>query len=245
MARASAVVVLLVALAGCGGDEPVTRPPPTPLDPATTGTITGTVTFDGRPPAMGTLNMASEAQCAAAHAGPVPTGDVLVKDGKVENAFVWIKDGLGDRVFPLPTAPVVIDQKGCVFTPRVAGAQTGQPIHFLNSDPLLHNVHSTPAEAKSWNLSLSKQGVQREVRVAKPEVMIPMQCDVHPWMRGYLGVLSHPYFAVTGADGKFVLPNVPAGQYVVGSWHERFGTREARVAVTAQETKDVGFAYGN
>jgi plastocyanin len=234
-----------VALAGCGGDEPVTRPPPTPLDPAATGRITGTVAFTGQPPAMGTLNMASEPQCVAAHSGPVPTGDALVKDGRVENAFVWIKDGLGNRVFPLPSAPVVIDQKGCVFTPRVAGAQTGQPIHFVNSDPMLHNVHSTPSEAKGWNISLSKQGVQREVRVAKPEVMIPMKCDVHPWMRGYVGVLDHPYFAVSGADGTFSLPNVPAGDYVVGSWHERFGTREARVTVGAKETKDVGFAYGN
>jgi hypothetical protein len=137
----------------------------------------------------------------------------------------------------------VIDQKGCLFTPRVAGAQTGQPIHFVNSDPLLHNVHSTPSEAKGWNLSLSKQGVQREVRVAKPEVMIPMKCDVHPWMKGYVGVLDHPYFAVTGPDGRFTLPNVPAGEYVVGAWHERFGVREARVTVGAKETKDVGFAY--
>jgi hypothetical protein len=109
---------------------------------------------------------------------------------------------------------------------------------------LLHNVHATPNEVKGWNISLSKQGVQREIRVAKPEVMIPLKCDVHPWMRGWLGVLDHPYFAVTGADGAFTLPNVPAGDYVVGSWHERFGTREARVTLVAKETKDVAFAYG-
>jgi len=236
-------VALLVLLAGCGGDEMPTRPPPTPLDPASTGTITGTVTFAGPPPPMGTLNMASEPQCTAAHRGPVPTGDALVKDGKVENAFVWIEDGLGSRVFPQPTAPVVVDQKGCVFTPRVVGAQTGQPIRFVNSDPMLHNVHSTPSEAKGWNVSLAKQGVEREVRVAKPEVMIPLRCDVHPWMRGWIGVLDHPYFAVTGPDGKFALPFVPAGEYVVASWHERFGRREARVTVGAKETKEVAFAY--
>src|SRR5262249_11292399 len=159
--------------------------------------------------------------------------------------FVYIKSGLGTRVFPLPSSPVEIDQKGCVYTPRVAGAQTGQTIEFVNSDPIMHNVHSTPADVKSWNLNLPKQGVEREVKVAKPEVMIPMKCDVHPWMRGYLGVLDHPYFAVTGADGKFTLPNVPAGEYVVASWHEKFGTKEQSVTVAAKETKDIGFAYGN
>jgi len=243
MSRVSALVVAAFLFVACGGGEAPSRQGATPVDPATAGTITGVVAFVGTPPAMGTLNMASEAQCAAAHPGPVSAGDALVKDGKVENAFVYIKDGLGKRVFPAPSGVVEIDQKGCLYTPRVAGAETGQVIRFVNSDPLLHNVHSSPSQTSAWNFSMAKQGVTREITVAKPEVMIPMRCDVHPWMRGWLGVLDHPYFAVTGPDGRFTLPNVPAGDYVVASWHERFGTKEAHVTVAAKETKDVGFAY--
>lgn len=244
MSHASAVVALVVVLAACGGgDEAPSRAGAQPVDPATAGTITGTVTFSGQPPAMGTLNMSSEAKCSAAHPDPVPTGDALVKDGKVENAFVYVKEGFGSRVFPAPTGTVTIDQKGCLYSPRVVGAETGQTIRFVNSDPLLHNVHSAPTQGSAWNFSMSKQGVEREITVAKPEVMIPMRCDVHPWMHGWLGVLDHPYFAVTGPDGRFTLANVPAGEYVVASWHERFGTREARVTVAAKETKEIGFAY--
>jgi plastocyanin len=238
------LAILLLVLAGCGGgagsecDAPRT---PSPLDRASTGTIAGTVTLAGTPPSMATLRMTAE--CAAQHPAAVPTGDVVVHDGRVENAYVYIKDGLGERVFAAPAEPVVIDQVGCVYRPHVVGVQTCQPITFKNSDSFLHNVHGTPTVSSQWNFSMGVQGSTRTVRIPKPEVPVEVRCDVHPWMRAYVAVSAHPYFAVTGADGRFVLRDVPAGDYLVASWHERFGTRETRVTLGAKDTKDLAFAY--
>ncbi|HYR96012.1 MAG TPA: carboxypeptidase regulatory-like domain-containing protein [Candidatus Binatus sp.] len=240
-----AVVLLLPIAAACGRSQSGCETPrtATPLDRAVAGRITGSVRFDGTPPPMKPITFGGDPQCAANHAGPVLSGDAIVHDGRVENAFVYVKDGLGDRVFAAPDTPVTIDQAGCLYTPHVAGTQTCQPVQFVNSDPVLHNVHGTPSHSPPWNFGMAVRGSQRSVRVPSPEVMIDVRCDVHPWMRAYLGVLDHPYFAVTGADGQFTLADVPPGEYVVASWHERFGTREARVTVGAREAKDVSFTY--
>jgi plastocyanin len=239
-------VVALAALAfgacGGGGACPPARTP-TPLDHATTGTITGDVRFDGTPPAMTTLSFSADAACAAQHPVAVPSGDALVHGDRVENAFVYLKEGLGDRVFPVPAAPVTIDQQGCLYRPRVTGAQVCQPVVFLNSDPTAHNVHGTPQQSSSWNFSMGVKGSERTTRVDKPEVMVSVRCDVHPWMQGWLGVLDHPYFAVTGPDGRFALKDVPPGDYVVAAWHERFGTREARVSLAPSGQQEVTFTY--
>jgi hypothetical protein len=245
MRAAHAIVVGLLVLVGCGGRAVRCGDgrPPTPLDHAEAATLTGTVTFTGTPPAMKPLPLAGVPQCAALHSGPVLSGDALVHDGKVENAFVWIKDGLGDRVFAPPETPVTIDQAGCIYKPHVAGAQVCQPIEFLNSDAMLHNVHGTPTQSPPWNFGMSRQGGRQTIRIEKPEVMVPVRCDVHPWMQAFIGVVAHPYFQVTGADGRFRLADLPPGDYVVAAWHERFGTREARVSVGARETKDVELGY--
>jgi hypothetical protein len=239
------LALALCLLAACGRDESACSTPrtPTPLDPAATGTIAGTVTFAGPPPAMKPVALGGDPQCARQHQGQVLAGDALVHDGRVENAFVYVKDGLGARVFAVPETPVVVDQVGCLYQPHVAGAQTCQPIEFVNGDPTLHNVHGTPGRSAPWNFGMALQGSKRRIRVDSPEVMIPVTCDVHPWMRAWLGVLPHPFFAVTGADGRFALRGVPAGEYVLAAWHERFGTREARVTVGAGETKEVAFAF--
>jgi hypothetical protein len=240
----AALGLLFIALAGCGGggstacDAPRT---PTPLDEATTGTISGAVTFTGTPPTMAPLRMSGE--CTAQHKTAVTVGDALVHDGKVENAFVYIKDGLGDRVFAVPAAPVLIDQVGCLYRPHVVGAQTCQAITFRNSDSFLHNVHGTPKVSSQWNFSMAVKGSMRTIKPEKPEVPVEVRCDVHPWMRAWIGVVDHPYFAVTGSDGEFSLRNVPPGDYVVASWLERFGARETRVTLGAKDTKDVSFAY--
>lgn len=240
---AVSAVLLLGVLAGCGGGDAPAARTPTPLDHATTGTIAGVVSLEGTPAAMSELRLGSDPGCAAQHQGPVLAGDALVHDGHVEDAFVWLKEGLGDRVFAVPAEAVKVDQKGCLYHPRVVGAQVGQAVAFVNSDPLLHNVHGTPAAARGWNFGLPVQGARRTIRVDKPEVMISLRCDVHPWMQGWLGVVDHPYFAVTGADGRFTLRDVPPGDYVVGAWHERFGTREARVSLPPHGAAEASVAF--
>lgn len=214
----------VAAIACGGGQEAAPRREPTPLDASTTGTIRGTVRFDGPVPAMSEISFGSFAECAAVHDGPVLTNDALVHDGTIENAIVYIADGLGDRVFAIPEQPVHIDQRGCLYEPRVVGAQVGQAIEYRNSDRVLHNVHGKPEASSGWNFALSRQGSQRTLRIDHPEVAVSVRCDLHPWMQGWIGVFDHPYFAVTGADGAFALENVPPGTYVVAAWHERLGT---------------------
>jgi plastocyanin len=237
----AALVVSLTLGCGGGGDTQTPAKAATPIDPATTGTITARVTLDGTPPPMQELTMGSFADCRKLHEGEVLAGDMLVHDGKVQNAFVWIQDGLGDRVFATPTEKVVMDQQGCLYVPRVAGAQVGQPVEFLNGDAMLHNVHGTPKANSGWNVALSRKGAERTLTFDKPEIMISVRCDLHPWMQGWLGIVDHPYFGVTGADGMVTLKNVPAGDYTVGVWHERFGQQSAKVTVAPQQTAQTTF----
>ena len=235
--------LLLVTGCGGGGDGRCATPrTATPIDPATAGAITGTVTFDGAPPAMDELRLTGE--CASRHSGPVPTGDLIVHDGHLANVFVYVSDGLGARTFAVASTSVTIDQKGCLYEPHVIAAQTCQPIRFVNSDAFLHNVHGTPSQSPAWNFGMSVRGSERTVKIDHPEVMVEVRCDVHPWMHAYIGVLDHPYSAVTGPDGRFALNGLPPGDYVVRAWHERLGTRDSKVSIAAGETKDVAFAYG-
>jgi hypothetical protein len=237
------LALALCLLAACGRDESACNAPRTvtPLDPAATGTITGTVTFAVPPPAMKPVALGGEPQCAIQHQGPVLAGDALVHDGKVENAFVYVKDGLGTRTFAVPETPVTIDQVGCLYQPHVAGAQACQPIEFVNGDPTLHNVHGIPGRSAPWNFGMALQGSKQRIRIESPEVMIPVTCDVHPWMRGYLGVLPHPYFAVTGADGKYSLEGLPPGSYLVEAWQEALSRGTAPVALGEGESKTADF----
>lgn len=240
-----AVASLLALAVGCAGGDapPAPARQPTPLDLATTGTIAGSVRFDGTPPAMQPVRFGSFAECAAQHPGPVLANDALVRDGRVENAFVYVSDGLGDRVFAIPDAAVEMDQQGCLFVPRVIGAQVGQLVKFLNGDPAVHNVHGRLRGASGWNFVLSRRGASREIRIDRPEVMVSVRCDLHPWMQGWVGVVDHPYFAVTGPDGAFRLANVPPGTYTVTAWHERFGTRSQQVTLAERGAAEATLTF--
>jgi plastocyanin len=236
---ARAAVAAFVVLAACGGEAPLPARAPTPLDHATTGTIAGEVRLDGDVPAMAKIEFGAFNECATQLRGPVLAGDVLVHDGRVENAFVYVKRGLEERVFAIPSEPVEIDQTGCLFRPRVTGARVGQTIRFVNGDPLLHNVRGKPTASAGWNLSLGRPGSAREVRVDRPEVAVSIRCDLHPWMQSWIGVVDHPYFAVTDREGRYRLDDVPPGDYTVAVWHERLGTQESAVTVASKGTADV------
>jgi plastocyanin len=237
--------IFLIFCTACGEKESA-KPArqPTPLDLSTTGTISGQVRFDGLVPEQTVLQLGGWSECAAQHPGGNPrAGDILVNAGKLQNAVVYVKEGLGDRVFAVPTEQVTIDQKGCVFLPRTAAIRVDQPLHFLNSDPIAHNVRGLTKVARSWNFSLGVKGAARTITVDKPEVMIELKCDIHPWMRAYVGVFDHPYFTLSGADGQFTLKDLPPGEYIIEAWHERFGTRSQKVSLGAKETKDIVFTF--
>jgi len=215
----------------------------TPVDPATAGTVRVEVRYDGAVPTPKVIDMRSAPQCAAAYTAPVYDQSLLVADGSLANAVVWIKSGLEHWVFAPPAAPVVIDQQGCVYQPHVAAAMVSQPVQFTNSDPDPHNVHGRPTVLAQWNFMMSRQGATRTLTFDKPEVAVPLGCDIHPWMSAYLAVLPNPYFGVTPANGTVTLTQVPPGEYVVAVWHEKLGSREQRVVVTPSGSARVQFAF--
>ena len=243
----AAVVILALAAAACGGSqsEPAGPPPPTvsPVDQATAGNIAGRVTFEGTAPKPQPIRMDSDPNCAQQNAGATDQPVMAGANGALQNVFVYVKDGLGDLRFPVPSAPVVLDQKGCVYAPRVLGVQAGQPLEIANSDPTLHNVHAVPMTNQEFNMGYPIQGMKHTHTFSTKEVMVPFKCDVHGWMRAWVGVLDHPYFGVTGADGSFTLEGLPPGTYTVEAWHESLGTQTQTVTIGAKESKDVAFTF--
>jgi plastocyanin len=249
MLRLSALLLALAA-AACGGGSPQREsnapPPPTvnPVDPATAGTIAGRVTFAGTAPKPQPIRMDSDPNCASG--GPAGTDETVVvgTNGTLQNVFIYVKDGLGDLRFPVPAQPVVLDQKGCRYVPHVLGAQVGQQVEVRNSDATLHNVHAVPMSNREFNTGQPIQGMKHTHTFSTKEVMVPFKCDVHGWMRAYIGVLDHPYYAVTAADGSFTLKGLPPGTYTVEAWHESLGTQTQMVTIGASETKsDVAFTF--
>jgi plastocyanin len=243
------LVLLSTLLVGCGGGTSeeaapaASGPIANPVDPATAGNVTGKVTFEGTPPKTATFRMDSDPNCGQ----PGTTGSdetVLVGEGgALQNVFIYVKDGLGDLKFPVPSTPVVLDQKGCRYTPHVVGVQVGQGFEVLNSDPTLHNVHALPTANREFNTGQPLAGMRHNHTFSTREVMVPFKCDVHPWMRAYIGVLDHPYFGVTGADGTYMLTGLPPGTYTVEAWHEKLGTQTQMVTIGAKESRDVAFTF--
>lgn len=240
-------------MVGCGGGNRATEEktssaapvaPSTPIDPATAGEITGQVSFTGKPPANVLIDMSAEPPCRKAHQGPVYNEEVLVGDnGGLQNVFVYVKTGLENRTFPVPTEPVVLDQRGCIFHPRVQGLMVGQEFDVINSDPANHNVHPIPVDNREWNRSMAPGAEKLVQHFTRPEVMIPVRCNVHPWMWGYLGVVSHPFFAVTDNKGSFSIKGLPPGEYTIEAWHEKYGKSEQKVTIGPKESKPIQFAF--
>ena len=238
-------LVAALGAAACGGGEksaPAPAAPVTnPVDPATAGAVTGKVTFMGTPPPAEPIKMSSDPRCVNPDA---KTEAVMVAgDGSLQNVFVYVKDGLGTLKFPVPTTPLVLDQKGCQYRPHVFGVQAGQTIEILNSDMTLHNIHAWPQTNQEFNLGQSLQGMKDTHVFTTQEIMVPFRCDVHKWMNSFVGVVAHPFFAVTGADGAFELKGLPPGTYTIEAWHEKFGTKTASVTIGAKESKDVPFTF--
>ena len=243
---------LLLFLAACAPAPKPAEPKPVEpktasyqVDPTTAGVIRGAIKFTGKKPAAKVISLDADAQCVKLHPGGTITeeGVVLGSNGAVGNAFVYLKSGLEGKQFAPPTEPVVIDQKGCWFAPRVIGMQTGQPLKVTNSDPVTHNIHPQPQKNRDWNQSQAPEDPPLLRKFTAPEIMIPVKCNVHYWMRAWIGVLDHPYFAVTAADGSFEIRNVPPGNYTVAVWQEKLGAEEQPVTLAPAAKTDLTFTF--
>jgi plastocyanin len=210
------------------------------------GTINGTITFAGKTPALKPLAMDADPACAKIHAGkPAPNEMLVLGSGNtMGNILVWVSKGLpAGKTFPAPKNPVTLDQKGCTYVPHVMGIMVGQAYRILNSDGILHNIHTLPKINKSFNRAMPATLKETSTTFEKPENVFQIKCDVHPWMSAFIGVFTHPFFSATRADGKFSIAGLDAGTYEITAWHERLGTQTASITIGANETKTQDFKF--
>jgi hypothetical protein len=236
---------------GSASSEPASSPAGDQGGGAASGgsaaTLSGSVNLAGVAPERNPLKITGDAVCSQQHAdSPALSENVIVNDtGMLKNVFVYVKNGLEGQEFDTPEEPIVIDQKGCMYTPHVFGMMANQELKILNSDPTLHNIHALPKTKgnKEFNVGMPRQGMEIKKTFAEPEVMVRIKCDVHPWMSSYAGVTSHPYYAVSGGDGGFRIADLPAGQYTIEAWHEKYGTQTQTITVGDAPTVEVNFTF--
>lgn len=207
------------------------------------GTVQGHVRLSGPPPGNAIIRMGVDPRCSQMNAGKRVVQETVVTstDGGLANVFVNVT-GPFPQSLP-PAEPVTIDQRRCIYSPRVVGARVGQTLEFRNGDETLHNVHSLSIKDNDFNIAQPLKGMVYKFKLTKEEVLLHVKCDVHRWMTAYIGVVDHPYFAVSDEGGAFTIAGVPAGTYTLQVWHERYGPLIERVTVRAGETTTVDFAY--
>ncbi len=250
------VLALAVIPAACGGGNQEqapassgsaagggTEPAAASVDPATAANITGTIKLEGDAPKPDAIKMNADPVCMREGKGQTTEFVVTGDGGALQNVFVYVKDGLGNRTFSAPQQAVVLDQKGCHYRPHVFGVMVGQPLEVVNSDPTLHNIHAMPKSNQEFNTGQPIQGMKFNHTFTAKEVMVPFKCDVHGWMNAYAGVLEHPFFATTDDSGKFEIKGLPPGDYTIEAWHEKLGTQEQKITVGAKESKEANFAF--
>jgi plastocyanin len=242
----------LVLLAGCGKKEsaegqPDATPtasapaaaPATPIDPATVASISGTVKLDGEAPKAAKIDMSQDPACKGTNVAE----NVMTSGGHLANVFVYVKEGLGSRTFDVPKEAITLDQSGCKYHPHVLGVVVNQTIKIVNSDPTTHNIHPTPKDNREWNESQPPSAAPLEKTFAREEIMLPVKCNQHPWMRMFVNVTKSPFFAVTGPDGKFEIKGLPPGDYTIAFVQEKMGEQDVKVTLAAKDSKTVDATF--
>lgn len=228
-----------------GENQSEATPNYTQIDLNTSGTISGTVHFAKKLPPAVQIDMAQDPAC---NLGPSNYSEQYVgKNGGLQNVFLYVKDGLGNKVYEAPATPVVIDQKGCRYTPHVVGVMVGQQMRFTNGDSTMHNIHAVPTVGGNQTIDISQPpngGVDTRV-FSQPELMIPIRCNNHPWMQAFINVSANPFFAVSDETGHFEIKGLPPGTYTVVADHEELGQQTATVTVGSKQTVAHDFTYGN
>lgn len=251
--RATVVLLTSLFLISCGGkkdDTASSATSPAGSDSAASApigdaTVSGSVKFTGAKPKAKKIQMTADAYCKTVHSTSVDAEDVVVNpNGTLKNVYIYVKSGLAAGLtFAAPKEEAVLDQKGCMYSPHVIALQANQPLVIKNSDGVLHNINARPKNNPGFNIGQPVKEMKTTKTFPNPEVMIPIKCDVHPWMGGYIGVQAHPYAAVSNDSGSFSLKNLPAGTYEIEAWHEVYGKSTQSVTVGAKEEKNVTFTF--
>jgi hypothetical protein len=249
----SAVLVLALTFAGCGGGGggEAKKAEEAPASDAKAyqptgeeGKVSGKVSLQGDPPKYKPLTMDADAVCAKKHSGPVyPEAVVKNSNGTLRNVFVYVKGGLEGKSFAVPSDAVTLDQDGCIYKPHVLGIQARQNLKVVTSDNTAHNIHPMPKFNREWNISQAPGADPIIQSFSRPETSIFVKCNQHPWMRAYIHVLSHPFYAVTGDDGSFEIKGLPPGKYELEAVHEEYGAMTQAVDVAAKGAATSDFTY--
>lgn len=210
---------------------------------APAGSLGGKVKFEGTLPKTLPISMRSDPSCAAEHPRPVHSQDVMSgQNGTLANVIVFVSQGVDEHAYDVPQTPALMEQKGCLYEPHVLAMRAGQTLRVVNADKTTHNIHPMPANNREWNKAQTP-GQPIEEKFAREEVSIPVKCNIHPWMHSYIAIFKHPFFAVTGQDGRFELRNLPPGEYTIEAWHEKLGTMTQHVKIAEGDNKTVDFTF--
>jgi len=247
------MLVAALALAGCGSkdDEDLTaggnsgggNASSAAAAPTGTASIAGKVTLSGKAPIAAKIAFDADPVCKSQHASSVNDETVIADaKGNLANVFVYVKDGAPSTA--APSTPVVLTQHGCMYNPHVFGIQVGQPLQIVNDDSTLHNIHCLAVVNDGFNVGQPTQGMKTEKKFAKSEVLVKFKCDVHGWMHCVAGVVTNPYYSVSGTDGGFKISSLPAGSYTVVAVHEKYGeSQPQKIDVKDGEAKSVNFTF--
>ena len=209
------------------------------ISSALSGSLSGRVNFDGKPPKNKTLRMDADPVCGSSHKEPVfRQSFILNKEGYLKNVMVYLKDVKYDG--KIPETPAILDQNGCMYSPHVQGMMAGQELLIKNSDATLHNIHAMPTVNSEFNFAMPKVVKEKAIRIDKPEHAMYIKCDVHPWMKSYISIFNHPYFSVTDDTGHYQIENIPSGTYEVIAWQEKFRDKETKEWKTLSASATIG-----
>ena len=199
------------------------------------GAIAGRVSFSGTAPPPQRVKLSADPRCAATHKDGLERQPVKVKDGGLADVLVYVKSGI-NGLYSGPAEPFLLDQVGCEYHPSMIVVMVGQPLRIRNSDDTLHNIHPRPTVNREFNIGQPRAGMEVTRSFEKPELMIPTGCDVHPWMRAYISVLAHPFFAVTKEGGSYEIKALPDGEYEVEAVHSQLKSVTGKVRVKDGKT---------